>query len=414
MNRKAQAMARDLGPARPEDVGLSSAGLAAIDSAIRGYIDQGVLAGAVTLVARHGRTVHTNAMGRKDLASGEPLHLDTLFRIFSMTKPVTAAAMMMLYDEDRWRPDDPIAKHLPELAGLEVSAGVDADGQIKLEAPDHAPTMTEAMTHTAGFSYGGDQVEPVDKLYRDARLFTSANADEFVAKLAALPLVYQPGTKWRYSVAMDVQGAIIERLTGQTLQDFMQERLFGPLGMLDTAFYTPPEKAARRSGLYQAGEDRVLKPAERSPFPDASSPPGFASGGGGLISTAPDYARFAQMLLNRGEFGGRRLISEGAVELMMTNQLSDAMLEQRFGVGAQQLRPGFGYGYNGVVFTDPDLCGIPVGKGSYHWDGAAGTWFWVDPVNDLLFVGMIQLFSMNAPRFQAETQTLMAGAIVGP
>jgi len=157
-----------------------------------------------------------------------------------------------------------------------------------------------------------------------------------------------------------------------------------------------------------------LKDPDRTFLADYAQPPGFASGGGGLISTAGDYARFAQMLLNRGEFGGRRLISEAAVKLMMTNQLSDAMLEQRFGVGAQQLRPGFGYGYNGVVFTDPEACSIPVGEGSYHWDGAAGTWFWVDPVNDLLFVGMIQLFSMNAPRFQAETQTLMADAIVGP
>ncbi len=407
-------MARDLGPARPEDVGLSAEGLARVDGYVQAQIDKGRLAGAVTLVARHGRVVHTNTMGVADLATGEPLKLDTLFRIFSMTKPVTAAAMMILYDEGRWRPDDPIAKHLPEFADVKVSAGVGDDGQIKLEAPRHAPTMTEVMTHTAGFSYGGDQAEPVDKLYRDARLFGSDSADDFVRRLAAIPLVYQPGTKWRYSVSMDVQGAIVERLTGQTLQDFMQERLFGPLGLADTAFFTPPAKAARRATVYQGGPDSALKPAERTPFPDAVQPPAFASGGGGLISTAPDYARFAQMLLDKGEFDGKRLISEAAVKLMMTNQLSEEMLEQRFGVGAQQLRPGFGYGYNGVVFTDPDLCGIPVGKGSYHWDGAAGTWFWVDPVNDLLFVGMIQLMSMNAPPFQAQTQTLMADAIVGP
>jgi len=198
------------------------------------------------------------------------------------------------------------------------------------------------------------------------------------------------------------------------LNEFCHRNIFEPLGMVDTAFYTPPAKLPRRATVYQLGEDKVLKPSEQSFLLDATEPPPFESGGGGLISTAPDYARFAQMLLNKGEFGGKRLISEDAVKLMMTNQLSDEMLEARYGVGAQQLRPGFGYGYNGVVFTDPHLCGIPVGKGSYHWDGAAGTWFWVDPVNDLLFVGMIQLMSMFAPPFQAKTQTLMKDAIVGP
>jgi len=399
-----------LTPARPEDVGLSPEGLAAVDAAVQGQIDRGELAGAVTLVARHGKLVHLNTLGVKDIVTGEPLASDTLFRIYSMTKPVTAAAMMILYDRGLWAPDDPIAKHLPEFAGVQVFAGLDDKGQARTAPADHAPTVRELMTHTAGFSYGFDPSDPVDKLYQDAHVWRSSSLEEMSRKLAALPLAYQPGSKWLYSLSMDVQGAIIERLTGQSLPDFMQEHLFGPLGMVDTAFHLPPEKRARLASGYRQSRSG-LKPEKPMLF-DHESPPALASGGGGLISTAMDYARFAQMLLNKGELGGRRIISEAAARLMMTNQLSDEMMAAGFGVGAQAIRPGFGYGYNGVVFTDPEACGIPVGRGTYHWDGAWGTWFWVDHENDLIYVGLIQRGLTFSPNLQALTQTLMAGAYV--
>jgi CubicO group peptidase (beta-lactamase class C family) len=405
-------MTRDLSTAAPTDVGLSSAGLAAIDAYLQGLIDKGVLAGLVTLTARHGKVAHLSLLGKKDLESGEPMAADTLFRIYSMTKPVTAVAMMILHDRGLWSPDDPIARHLPAFEGAKVFGGMDAAGEVVLHEPDHPPTVRELMTHTAGLAYGREPMGGLENLYEEADLWRSADLAEMAAKLGGLPLVYQPGTRWLYSLSMDVQGAIIEKLSGQSLPAFTQEHIFGPLGMVDTAFHVPPAKRSRLASLYRSSVSRgLVATASNLLLPDHEAPPALASGGGGLISTAGDYARFAQMLLDGGEFAGQRIVSAQGVKQMMTNQLSDEMLVQGWGVGQQKIRPGFGYGYNGVVFTDPEAAGIPVGEGTYHWDGAASTWFWVDPTNDLIFVGMVQLLSETAPPLQAATQTLMAGAI---
>jgi CubicO group peptidase (beta-lactamase class C family) len=405
-------MARDLGPARPEDVGLSAEGLDRVDGALQRFIDDGELAGAVTLVARHGRVVHTNALGKKDLASGATLSIDTLFRIFSMTKPVTGVAMMVLHDQGLWRPEDPIARHLPEFERVKVFAGLDAAGKPILEDPDHPPTLAELLTHTAGLSYGFDPQGVVDQLYQKAKVWSSGSLAEMAAKVAGLPLSYQPGAKWLYSLSMDIQGAIIEKLSGQSLPEFMQSRIFGPLGMVDTAFHTPPDQRSRRATIYRMSKGRGLVPLAQPLLPEYDRPPALASGGGGLISTAADYARFAQMLLNGGELAGARIVSSGALKLQMTNHLSDEIMAGGYGIGLQQIRPGYGHGFDGAVFTDPDKAGIPVGKGTYQWDGAAGTWFWVDPVNDLLYVGLIQRMAESSPPLQAITQTLMAEAIL--
>jgi len=406
-------MTRTMPTATPESVGLSSAGLRRIDGFLQGLIDKGELAGAVTLVARHGKTVHTNAMGKKDLATGEPLALDTIFRIFSMTKPVTGTAMMVLHDEGRWSPDDAIEKHLPEFKGVRVFDGMGPGGP-KTVAANHPPTMRELMTHSAGLSYGFNQEDPLDQLYQAAQVWQSGSLAEFSRKLASLPLAYQPGSKWLYSLSMDVQAAMIERLTGMSAPDFYRTRIFEPLGMVDTAFHTPPEKAARRASLYRwSPTQSALVEAPNVLGQDHETPPAVANGGGGLVSTAADYARYAQMLLNGGELDGVRVISAEAAKLQMTNHLSDALIHGGFGVGAQAIRPGFGYAFDGAVFMDPMAAGVPVGAGTYQWDGAAGTWFWVDPAHDLLFVGMIQLLSMVAPPIQKITQTLMADAYVG-
>ena len=404
---------RDLTPSTPAEAGLSSASLAAIDAYLQGLVDQGLAAGYVTLAARHGKRAQVSTLGMKDIARGEPMAADTMFRIFSMTKPVTAVAMMILHDQGLWSPDDPIEKHLPAFAGVQVFGGLGADGAPLLIPADHPPTLRELLTHTAGLIYGREPMGGLETLYQGADVWRSANLAEMAAKLGRLPLTYQPGTRWVYSLAMDVQGAIIETLSGQSLPDFLQERVFAPLGMVDTAFHTPPEKTDRLATLYRTSKSRGLVALEGNPLlPDHDRVPALASGGGGLISTAGDYARFAQMLGNGGVFAGKRIVSEAAVKQMMTNQLSDEMLEAGYGIGLQQLRPGFGFGYNGVVFTDPETAGVPAGLGTYHWDGAAGTWFWVDPANDLIFVGMVQLLSETAPACQAQTQTLMADAIL--
>lgn len=406
-------MSRTLEPAGPEEAGLSREGLARIDGHIQGLIDAGVLAGAVTLVARGGRLAHLNAMGMKDIAAGEPLAVDTIFRIFSMTKPVTGTAMAMLHDQGLWDLDDPVARHLPELANLKVMTGLGADGAPVVEEAGHQPTMRELMTHTAGFAYGmATSTLDADRLYQKAGVWGAADLAGMVQRLGTVPLAWQPGSRWQYSLSMDIQGAIIERLSGQSLPDFFRERIFEPLGMTDTAFHIPPEKRARLATLYFGKEGEPLAVMTNPLLPEYDQPPALASGGGGLYSTATDYARYAQMLLNGGAFGGKRLLSEAAVKLQMTNHLPDWMLEHRYLVGQQHIRPGFGYGFNGVVFTDPALAGVPVGRGTYHWDGAAGTWFWVDPENDLVFVGLIQLLSWNAPPLQVTTQTMMAEALV--
>lgn len=403
-------MVKALVTASPEDVGLSSQGLDRIVANLQAEIDAGTIPGAVTLVARHGQVCHAAALGMLDIEAGKAARLDGLYRIFSMTKPVTAVAMMILWDRGLWRPGDPIEKHLPEFAGAMVRR---ADGG--LEPANHPPTLVELLTHTAGLSYGSslsDLSDPINRAYQDAKVWQADDLAQMMARLGPLPLAYQPGESWRYSIGMDVQGAIIERLTGRTLPDFMAEEIFGPLGMGDTAFHVPPEKADRLAGLYLKAGDAPLSPIPNPLGGDYSEPPTLPMGGAGLVSTAIDYARFSQMLLNRGMFGGRRILSEDAARLMMTNHLSDRLMAHGFLAGHQRIRPGFGIGFNGVVFTDPQAAGVPVGKGTYHWDGAAGTFFWVDPENDLLMVMMTQHLSYAAPPLQAQSQALMSGAML--
>ena len=388
--------------ATPEEVGLSSEGLARIDAYVQEQIDAGLIPGAITLVSRHGKVCHLHAMGMKDIAHGEPSQVDGLYRIFSMTKPVTAAAMMILWDEERWTLDDPVAAHLPELADLKLIVGT---------PPRRQPTIRDLVTHSGGFSYGtalSDPNDPIDAAYRAAGVWEAADLTEMMARLGTCPLAYEPGMSWRYSIGMDVEGAIIERLSGQSLANFLRERIFAPLGMTDTAFYTPPAKADRLAALYLKMGDTPLTQIANPMRPDYDAEPTLAMGGAGLISTIGDYARFAQMLLDRGG----SVMSEAAARLMMTNHLPQSLMDHGFVAGHQRIRPGFGMGVNGVVFTDPDAAGVPVGRGTYHWDGAAGTWFWVDPENDLLFIGMTQFLSYTAPPLQARAQTLLAEALI--
>ena len=401
-----------LAEATPEEVGLSSAGLDRVDAVVQQAIDSKLIAGAVTLTARHGRIVRTTIMGVDHLFPRKELRRDTIFHLFSMTKPVTGLAMSILADRGLWHPEDTIAKHLPEFANLKVLTGYDTSGSPILEEPEHAPTMLELMTHTAGFGYGLNNAFHETRLYKKVKPLKATSLDEFISRMATLPLASQPGTRWHYSVSMDIQGAIIERLTGRRFADFLREEVFEPLGMLDTAFFVPPSKRARLARLHL-----TLGPLKRAPshnflFRDNFAEPGAAYGGMGLYTTVDDYARFAQLLLNKGEWEGRRIVSAEALHEQMTNHLPEAMLETPFKVGQMNFRPGFGYGYNGVVVYDPAAADLPVGRGTYFWDGAAGTWFWVDPENDLLYIGMIQLLSASAPPLQVRTQVAMADALL--
>jgi CubicO group peptidase (beta-lactamase class C family) len=334
-----------------------------------------------------------------------------------MTKPITGVAMMILYEEGKWLPSDPISKFIPEFAHLKVYKGVDAGGRMVLADPEHQPTMAELMTHTAGFTYGFFGNTPVDRMYRDAHLFDSKNLQEFIDKLAKIPLLYEPGHGWTYSVSMDIEGYIVQKLSGQSLPDFDREHIFQPLGMRDAGFYVPAAKRSRFATLYRTGSngELVADPTGGGLSAGYAEQPTLPSGGGGMVSTAEDYYRFAQTLLNRGELDGVRILSPASVKLMTSNHLTPELLTGNFAIGMQQMRPGFGYGYNGAVVFNPSMANLSDGKNEYLWDGAAGTWFWVDPTNDIVFVGMIQrMLGPASPNLEYESRAAIYGALVDP
>ncbi|NBB15395.1 serine hydrolase [Caulobacter sp. SLTY] len=404
-----QARATVLAPAKPEALGFSSERLAKMDAAMKALVDRGAAPGVITYVARHGRTAHYSIYGKADLASGAPLKEDTIFRMYSQTKPVTGVAMMILFEEGRWKLDEPVTKYVPEFKNLRVFKGLDAKGKMITEAASRPPTMREIMTHTGGFAYGLTTDNPVDAAYRESGMLGSPTLREAMSEAAKLPLANQPGEQWRYSIAVDIQGYIVEKLSGQSLPEFMQSRIFGPLGMKDTAFWLPPEKQSRMASLYMLDRQKGIVPADGFMVLDISKPPTAANGGGGLVSTVADYARFAQMLCNGGELDGVRILSPSTVKLMATNHLTDAQLAK------QPLGPGVGFGLDFGVVMDPAAAGTPAGMGSFSWGGAAGTWFWVDPENDLFVMGMIQVIGGGqAYRLDELSQQFVYAALVDP
>lgn len=407
----------DMTVVKPETVGFSSERLERLHALMQETVDKEELAGVVTLLARHGKVVDYRTYGKRDLANGAPMTKDTIFRDYSMTKPVTGVAMMILFEEGKWLPNDAIAKYIPEFAHLKVYAGQNEDGSMKLVDPDHPPTMRELMSHTAGFTYGFFGNTPVDKMVRDAKVFDSGNLQGMIDKLAKIPLLYQPGQGWTYSLSMDIEGYIVEKLSGQSLPDFMGQHIFTPLDMKDAGFYVPADKRSRFATNYWWDPKANTVSAQPQGFVsphEYDEQPTEPSGGGGVVSTIEDYYRFAQMLANGGELDGKRILSPATIKLMTTNHVPEPLLTKGFGIGAQQIRPGFGYGYNCAVEYDPQQANLPDGKGTFLWDGAAGTWFWVDPTNDIVFIGMIQRMSGGSPNVQYLSRSIVYGALVDP
>jgi CubicO group peptidase (beta-lactamase class C family) len=408
----------DMTPVKPESVGFSSQRLERLHALMQDVVDKKQIAGIVTILARHGKVVDYRTYGYRDLESKAPMNKDAIFRDFSMTKPVTGVAMMILYEQGKWLPSDPISKFIPEFAHLKVYKGVDADGKVILVDPDHAPTMRELMTHTAGFTYGLFGETPVDIMYRDAKPLASKNLQEFIDRMATLPLLYQPGKGWTYSVSMDIQGYIVEKLSGKSLPDFYRDNIYTPLGMKDAGFYVPADKRSRFVTAYQTADNGDIVPSGRGPggsTGDYAAQPTMPSGGGGMVSTAEDYYRFAQMLADGGELNGARILAPATVKLMSSNHVPQNLLTGEFGIGAQTMRPGFGYGFDCAVVFDPPEANLPEGKGTFFWDGAAGTWFWIDPTNDVVFVGMIQRFlDGHSPPLEYESRAVVYQALVDP
>jgi CubicO group peptidase (beta-lactamase class C family) len=407
----------DLTVNKPETVGFSSERLERLHALIQGEIDQKQLAGAVTILARHGKVVEYQTYGQRDIATNTPITKDTIFRAYSMTKPVTGVAMLILYEQGKWLPSDPISKFIPEFAHLKVFKGVDAEGKMILVDPDHAPTMRELMTHTAGFTYDNQSKTMVGQMVRDAKVMQSQTLQEMIDKLAKIPLIYQPGNGWTYSLSMDIQGYIVEKLSGQSLPDFMRDHIFVPLGMKDTAFYVPAEKRDRFATNYKGTSDGgITRNAAGGGAPaDYATQPTMPSGGGGLVTTIEDYYRFASMLANGGELNGTRILAPSTVKLMTSNHLPASLLTGEFGIGLSVMRPGFGYGYDCAVIFDPPEANLSDGKGTFFWDGAAGTWFWVDPTNDIVFVSMIQrMTSPDNHSFEYKSHAVVDQALVDP
>ena len=386
----------------PESVGFSSSGIKAFQQAFRAMVDEHQLAGVTTLVARHGKVVHFDAYGVKNLETKAPLTKDTIFRIASMTKPIVGVAMMMLWEQGKWTLDDPVAKHIPEFAGLKVKT---ANGEVAQTRP---MTMRQLMSHSAGFD--------VSAGYADQNLIDRTKPlQAMIDKLAKLPLAAQPGADWRYGPSVDIQGYIVEKLSGQTLDVYLKSRIFDPLGMADTGFSVDASKADRVTNLHTYGDDKRIKTAPNQS--DPTRKPVFLSGGGGLLSTTEDYLKFAQMVLNGGESGGKRYLKKSTVELMRANVLAD-------GVKVDLYSPtynieGIGFGLDFAIIMDRVKANTPEGNGSFYWGGAFGTWFWLDPVNDMLVVGMIQNLNGSSPtggspQVRPISRKLIYAALVDP
>jgi CubicO group peptidase (beta-lactamase class C family) len=394
---------RDLAKASPESVGISSERLKRLDVAMRKLVDDKEVAGLVTLLERHGKIVDFNAIGVRNVKSADPLQNDSIFRIYSMTKPVTGVAMMMLYEEGKWRLEDPVSRYIPEFAQLKVYTGKNDDGSPKLEDARRSMTMRELMTHTAGLGYVLNPNGPVDKMFIEANVLNAqAPLKSMIDGLAKLPLLAQPGTRWSYSIAVDVQGYLVEKFSGQPFAEFARTRIFEPLAMKDTAFYVPKDKMPRFSEVHRGSGAALSVDANR---PDPTMAPLGPSGGGGLYSTASDYARFCEMLLQGGQLNGVRLLAPRTVEMMRTNHVNPDPLKT--------MPQGTGWGMDFQIVMDAAAAGEPVSSGTFSWFGIAGTWFWIDPVEDLAFVGMVGHQSLQTTRpIQGVSRSLVYQAIV--
>ena len=396
--------------ARAESVGMSSDRLQRIDEVMQAYIDRNEIAGAVTLVARRGKVVHFSAIGRRDAESGTPMTHDTIFRIASMTKPIASVALMMLYEEGHFQLRDPISKWLPEFADMQVAVPAPDQerlaGRYKLVPAARPITVQQVLTHTAGLpnAYRGIMQPEFEEMASQTK--PGDTVGDMLQRLSTLPLNFHPGDAWEYSRATDIVGRLVEVMSGQTLDDFLKERLFEPLEMSDTHFYLPESKLTRFATLYRPDDNGKMELAEvptvESRF--VAEPHVYFSGAGGLVSTARDYFRFHQMMLNGGELEGTRILSRKTVELMTTNHTGDK--------GIWLTGPGYGFGLGYAIVTDLGQSGSPRSEGSYYWGGAYGTIFWVDPKEELIGILMEQIRPYTHINTRADMATMTYQAIV--
>ncbi|HEY0810673.1 MAG TPA: serine hydrolase domain-containing protein [Longimicrobiales bacterium] len=398
---------RALPTASPENLGLSAEGLRRISTALQGYVDAGKVSGIYAVIARRGQIGYEQTFGLRDLQRRDPMTRNAVFRIYSMTKPVVGAGALLLVDQRKISLDDPVSKYIPAFANVKVYAGGSADAP-QLRAPDSIMTVRHLLTHTSGLPYGLTNL-PVDTIFRRASLYNaSSTLAQFADSIARIPLLFSPGSAWSYSSALEIVGRIIEVASGKTLDRFLDDELFTPLGMRETTFRMQPALQRRLATLYAHDNGGPLQEVRGGLLamyePDAR----FLWGSGGLLSTPDDYLRFAQMLLNGGELDGRRILSRQSVSEMMRNQLPAALTPVS---GPPMMDEGYGQGLAGAVLVDSARAALPGSPGIYRWSGYVGTYFWIDPRNELIAMVWTQLSPGRAYPLEQDFQKLVYAAL---
>ena len=380
-----------------EAAGLTEAGIARLDEAMREIVSNQDVAGMVWLLAKDAEVATFETAGLARIDDQTSMTQDSLFRIYSMSKPVTGVALMILWEQGLWDFDDPISKFIPEFNDLKVLASYDAAGNVALEDLKRQPTMRELLNHTAGFGYGLFGNDPVNTAFREQEVLGSSDLDELIDKVADIPLMAQPGEQWYYSIGVDIQGYIVQQLTDLTFGEFLRQRIFEPLDMQDTRFYVAAEDHQRFAEVHywDTARGQLAQQAHRPDRPSYLAPNRLESGGGGLVSSTHDYARLLQMLVNEGDLDGVRLLKPESVRIMRTNSLTGEE-NMQYGIGGPG-QPGQGFGVDFAVTYDPQAAGTPQGPATYYWAGAAGTSFWIDPVNDMFWLSMIQAQGQRRP-----------------
>jgi len=399
----------------PEDVGLCSQRLARIDTWRDELVAGGRFAGVSTLVARRGHVAHWGMSGLADKERGVRMAPDTIFRIYSMSKPITSVAIMMLYEEGRFQLDEPISRFLPAFKGSRVAVG-GSRGKVETVPAERDITFRDLLTHTSGLTYGFMESTAVDAMYRDNKLADFGHPDsdlmETAEKIAKLPLIAQPGREWNYSVATDVLGALVQAISGQTFGAFLKERILDPLTMEDTHFIVPEDKRARFAANYvphpKGGVMLFDDPATSRYLGDRR----MESGGGGLASTTGDYLKFCMMLRNKGVLNGVRLLGRKTVELMTINHLRGDMGDMGQARFSESSYLGIGFGLGFSVMLDPAKAQILGSPGEYAWGGAASTAFWIDPVEDMIVIMMTQLMPSSTYPIRKELRVLSYQAVI--
>jgi CubicO group peptidase (beta-lactamase class C family) len=385
---------------KPEEVGLSSTQLKRLEEVTQKHIDEGLVPGAVMLVARRGKIAWMSVLGKRDIAAGDAMKYDSIFRIYSMTKPMVSVAVMQLVEEGKLQVSDPVSKYLPEIGKMKVGVEKTVDGKpvLQLSDPDRPMTVQDLLRHTSGLVYGSRGTTLVNQAYIDAKIGDRADTNaEFVKKLSAMPLKFQPGARWEYGVSVDVQGRLVEVIDGKTLGEALSARVFKPLGMVDSGFQVPADKVARAAQPGPRPNGEPMTP--RFAVNDGAK---YESGGGGMVSTMEDYLRFTTMLANKGELSGKRLLGKQTVSFMTADHVGDRPGRP----------PGLGFGLGFEVRTTTGEAALPGSVGEYGWAGNAGTLFWIDPKEQLIAIYMVQVSDPDRVALRNQFRTMVQSAII--